>query len=280
MKRLSFIAGLCFTLFTYAEPSQNEVRKAIIGFNEVADHGTDPLLNCKQERFPPDQVSFQKGDDTKELYKKVDLDLPGELPLGSYEGDELTILTKEQADRLFKAFSEVEYMKFDYLHAGCEVRAHEFALMAKANGIEMGKAMTMYGDEIGSGGLYPQEWKDLKKNNKKTQIPVPDGFIGWRYHVAPYLLVKDGDEIRPYVFDIGVAKKTKTLGDWRKSLINATTEETNTFVRDRGHLHPDDKNPRREEVSYIGTELNKQELIREMGIYEFEYWDQKGLLSY
>lgn len=281
MKSLCLIAGIYFALhpLAYALDANLEgqpVNSAITDFNEVAGHATDALTSCNDGHLPPKKVSFKKGDDASELYKEVDLNLPKDLPMGEYEGDQLTILTKDQADKLFKAFSLVDYMKFDYIHAGCEVRAHEFTLMAKANGIEMGKAMTMYGESISEGGLYPKEWKG--KNS--DEIPVPEGFVGWRYHVAPYLLVKDGNEVRPYVFDIGVAEKRKTLGQWNTSLTDAATKETRTFVKDREYLHPDDLHPRKEGVSYIQTELNKQELIREMGFFEFDYWDQKGLLNY
>ena len=257
------------------------LRDAISGFNRVVTHATEPLANCDQGRLPPEQVIFEKDVDTKKLHQKVDLGLGDgtKLPTGTYEGDELTILTQEEADKLMRAFEEVEYMKFDYLHDGCEIRAHEFALIARANGIEMGKAMTMYGNEISSGGLYPKEWTRLAEQGAQDKIPVPEGFVGWRYHVAPYVLVQDGDEVRPYVFDIGIAKKPKTLSQWNQTLTNATREKTRTFVKDRAYIHPLDNAPRKEE-SHIGTELNKQELIREMGYFEFEYWDQKGLLVY
>lgn len=275
MKVLYFIIGLALCSHSYAN---QELKEAISGFNEVAKNSTSPATPCSDGRLAPKLVAYEEGDEAKDLHKKVDLGFKRSFETGEYEGDSLSILTVDEADKLFKKLSEVEYMKFDYLHAGCEVRAHEYSLIAKENGIEMGKAITMYGNEIDSGGLYPKEW--AKKVEKGEEIPVPDGFVGWRYHVAPYVLVKDKGEIKPYVLDMGIAKKTKTLSEWNSSLKNLEEEETRTFVIDRGFLHPDDKRPRKAGESFIETEINKRKLIREMGIFEFEYWDSKGLLSY
>ncbi len=274
MKILLILALFTLLNSTYA----NELYNAIAGFNKVASSATDPLTSCNDGKIAPKQVSFSKGDEASHLFEKVDLGLGHKFPQGEVEGEKISVLTKEEADKLFKAFSQVEYMKFDYLHAGCEIRAHEFALIAKANGIDMGKAMTMYGDTVDRGGLYPDEW--TQKEKRGETIPVPSGFVGWRYHVAPYVLVKDGNEIKPYVFDIGIADRPKTLSQWNKSLDFNKDKKTKTFVKERDFLHPLDRGPRPENTSYIQSELNKQELIREMGIFEFEYWDEKGLLSY
>lgn len=260
-----------YCISTQAEPS---VEDAIGGFNEIASKSTDPSFGCEKRR--PKEVVFEEGLDANQLHKKVELSLKGPFETMEYEGDLVTVLSKAQAELLFKDFSEVGYMNFDYLHAGCETRAHEFAMIAKVNGIEMGKGMTVYGDGD-RGGLFPEEWHQMEKRGEK--IPVPEGFVGWKHHVAPYLLVREGGEVRPFVFDIGVAEKPKDIEDWRKSLINQTSEETRSFVRERAVIHPD-TGPRDKEESFISTEINKQKLIREMGIWEFEYWDEKGLLNY
>ncbi|MBK26787.1 MAG: hypothetical protein CME70_22490 [Halobacteriovorax sp.] len=275
MKVFVFLIGI--TLFSNAYASA-ELEEAIKGFNKVASSATEPKFPCQERRVPPKQARYEEGVDASKLHEKVDLGFKKEFETSEYRGDSLSVLSPEEAEKLFKAFYEVDYMQFDYLHAGCEIRAHEYALIAKANGIKMGKAMTMYGTEIDRGGLYPKEWKEKDKAGEK--IPVPDGFIGWRYHVAPYVLVKDGDKIKPYVFDMGIAKKPKTLKQWNSSLKNMDEKETRTFTKGSDFLHPYDESPREPGKSFIGTELNKQKLIREMGIYEFEYWDSKGLLSY
>ncbi|MCR9203913.1 MAG: protein-glutamine glutaminase family protein [Halobacteriovoraceae bacterium] len=269
-----FLLTICFYCnIVVADPT---VEDAILGFNQVASTSTLPVDNC-EKRSPP-EVIFEEGLDANKLHEQVALSLKGPFETAEYEGDQITVLSKEQADQLFKDFSEVGYMKFDYLHAGCETRAHEFAMIAKVNGIEMGKGMTVYGNgDRSKSGLFPQEWKDKMANDEA--IPVPEGFVGWYHHVAPYLLVKEGEEIKPYVFDIGVAEKPKTLDQWKASLINSTQKETSTYVRERAVIHPD-MGPREVEESYISSEINKQKLIREMGIWEFEYWNEKGLLNY
>ncbi len=275
MKVLTFLIGLALCSYSYAN---QELEDAITGFNQVASRGTDPLMPCRDGKVPPRQVYYEEGADASKLHEKVDLGFSKKFKTNEYEEDSLSVLSREEADKLFKAFSEVDYMKFDYLHAGCEIRAHEYALIAKANGIEMGKAMTMYGDAIDSGGLYPKEW--MTKERAGEKVPAAEGFVGWRYHVAPYVLVEENGVIKPYVLDVGIADKTKTLEEWNTSLINRKEKETRTFVKDRGYLHPDDRGPRLPEKSYIDSEINKQKLIREMGYFEFEYWDNKGLLSY
>jgi len=170
-------------------------------------------------------------------------------------------------------------MKFSHYDGGCEIRAHEFALIAKANGIEMGKAHAVYGDgESFGGGLYPKEWKEKKRRGEA--IPVADGFMGWFYHVAPFVLVQTEDGPKPYVFDIGIAENMKPLGHWEKDLVSEKDEKARFKTQTRKKIYYDSPDSRMTEESEIHRELKKERLIQQMGFYEYDYWvNEQGLID-
>ena len=61
----------------------------------------------------------------------------------TFEGVKVSVLTKEEAQKLFDSFRELSYIPSKYLEDGCYARAHELALIAKNNGITLGKAFLL-----------------------------------------------------------------------------------------------------------------------------------------
>lgn len=269
MKILALLLTISFHWVSLAQMTQDvSVEEAIVGFGEVAARAGDVLTNCNDGLGDPAPIKVNlKGDPN--LYHK-EVKLSGEWPNRSvnFKEDQVTILSEEEAQRLFKEFSRIEYMKFDYLHDGCFDRAHEFSLIAKEHGIEMGKVFLSDKNEVAA--LYPKEWKT------KKDPPVPVGFVGWRYHVAPYVLVEKEGKLTPFVFDVGVAKKAKALEEW-KSDLHPKKEDHDVIFRDRSYLFKDSRWKKGNESS-IADQLEDQELIRDMGIDDFLFYREKGLI--
>ncbi len=265
------IIGLLIFLFsasiTAFGQGARDVGRAINGFNEIARSAGLPSANCNGRQsaaLAPIEV-VTEGDPNL-YYQQVELNGDWQNQKSSFEGDEVSVLTEEQARELFIEFSRIEYMKFDYLHDGCFDRAHEFALIAKNHGIEMGKVFLRDAEE--SASLYPKEWLG------KEDAPVPQGFVGWRYHVAPYVLVKKGNELVPFTFDVGVSEGPKSLQDWQKDL-NPRNKRHRTTFKDRGFLFEDSRWELGDESS-IAEQIEDQNRIRELGIDEFLYGREQG----
>jgi len=263
----------CFTLFLtllllnvapYAEVGLDEV---VSNLNQLADTATDALTNCEKGRAGQKFEIELKGDPGL-YHQKIELSVTGSGEAQSFENDSISVLTKEEAEKLFQEFSQITYMKFDYLHDGCFARAHEFALIAKENGIEMGKVFLS--DTQDKASLYPKEWRD------NDQAPVPSGFYGWRYHVTPYVLVKEGDKLVPYVFDVGVTSGPKAIEEWRKDSVYRESE-TELVYRDRAFMFADGGYSS-EGKSNIESQLKDQELMRSLGINEYLFRLEQGWL--
>jgi len=213
-------------------------------------------------------ASYEVTGEVSSYYSQIELDIISDKEMTSYKGDTVSILSKEQADQLFAEFSMIPYMMFDYLHDGCFARAHEFTLIAMSNSIEMGKVFLTDNEDMAS--LYPQEWI----NN--SSAPIPYGFVGWRYHVAPYVLVEAKGELVPYVFDIGVSNSPKSVEQWVASLTKNEQGATLVFS-DRAYMFEGSSYPVGD-VSNIAGQIRDQELIRELGISEYLFQLEQGWL--
>lgn len=266
MRIFGLILTICFyTINAYAEVS---IDSAILGFNQVADSATNAASNCDGERsFGRYEVNLE-GDPSL-FHKEVKLTTKPSGETQSFKGDEVSVLTEDEANNLFEEFSKIDYMKFDYLHDGCFARAHEFALIAKRHGIEMGKVFLSDKNEDAS--LYPQEWLD------SPNPPVPNGFVGWRYHVAPYVLVKKGGQLVPTVFDVGVASRPKSVSEWQESMIQDPLDEYRVTYRDRAYIF-EGGNSTSEDRSNIAGQFEDQQLMRELGVDEFLFRREQGWL--
>lgn len=265
------IAFATITLCFYVLNSSAQVMTVediLSDLNRVARTATDAPSNCDGlERRANYQVNLEGN--PEDFHKEIKLTSGPAKETSGFEGDEVVVLTEEQAQRLFEEFSEIDYMKFDYLHDGCFARAHEFALIAKRHGIEMGKVFLSDKNEDAS--LHPQEWLD------SPNPPVPNGFVGWRYHVAPYVLVKKGDQLVPTVFDIGVANRPKSVKEWQESMTQGPPDDYRITYRDRGYIF-ESGNSTSGGRSNIAGQFEDQQLIRELGVDEFLFRREQGWL--
>lgn len=113
---------------------------------------------------------------------------------------ELTVLGLDEANAIVTDFLNDKNIPFDYALDGCFARAHKMASLLDQNGIITGKAFVI-------GRLFA-----------KTKY----GPASWRYHVAPVVLVKIKDEIKPYIIDPALFSTAVPYEEW-KNLITGIT---------------------------------------------------------
>ena len=114
---------------------------------------------------------------------------------------ELTVLSPAEADKLVAQFLNDKNIPFDYALDGCFARAHKMAYLMQEKGIISGKAFVI-------GRLFA---------NPKY------GPVSWRYHVAPVVLVKINDEIKPYIIDPALFNKAVPYEEWRNLITGASS---------------------------------------------------------
>ncbi len=262
--------ALILLVYLYSTPSfSNEVLKLFAKAKKAVTHGVDAKTGCQLKTLSA-SIEIDPQIDSDLYHKEIKINLGRKIKKVNFQGDEVSVLSEEEAQDLFKLFSQIDYMKFDYLHDGCFARAHEFALMAKENGIEMGKVFLR--EKNDKPHLYPEKWKE------NPTAPVPSGFVGWRYHVTPYVLVEKEGELIPFVFDVGVADRSQNLEEWKDSLMDPKTTVVNDRVvtyRDRGYIY-ETGSSYYPDSSSIKSQLEDQEAIRELGIDEFLFQRDMG----
>jgi hypothetical protein len=224
---------------------------------------------CRQAGlFKPEFKTDLKRIDANDYHKNVQIQSGRSFKQVKHQGHNVSVMSLEEAQALFMAFSEIDYMKFKYLHDGCYRRAHEFALIAQQNGITMGKVFLSHADAHSR--LIPKDWKD------NDNAPVPIGFVGWYYHVTPYVMVEVDGELVPYSFDVGVADKAQSLEDWKENLSQKGHSYNTTFREVKYIYHDDDGELPGESI--IKSDLEDQEMIAEMGIDDFLYYRERGMI--
>ncbi len=264
MKNLIIFISL---LFLSGNIFCGDLESAIVGFDAVANTSTDAIVNCDSFQKPPD-ISVDLNGDPNLYHLDVKLGRSYGDKKSDYLGDEVSVLTIEEANELFEEFSRIKYLHFKYLHDGCFSRAHELALIAKEHGIEMGKVFLSSSSDRAQ--LFPKNWI----NN--PQAPVPSGFMGWHYHVVPYVLVEENGELKPFVFDVGVSPKGEFVEDWRNGLEIKSGAASLTY-KDRDYMFAD-TSYKTGEVSTIASQIEEQRLIEELGINEFLFRKEQGWL--
>lgn len=103
----------------------------------------------------------------------------------------LKYLTPAEVQELFIKASKMSDIPFDYREEGCYARAHLMARRFEKMGIPTEKVWI------------------------KGSILVPGTDIGWDFHVAPVVSVKnEKGEIKKYVIDPSLTNKAVPLDDW------------------------------------------------------------------
>lgn len=186
-----------------------------------------------------------------------------------FEGVNVSVMTKEDAERMFLEFQNIDYIPNKYIEDGCYARAHELALIAERHGIMLGKAFMVppaKGDHL----LYP---KNLKDQNPPR---FASSFSGWKYHAVSFVMVDNGGKLEPYVFDLGVSEKIQSFKEWKNNL-SSEPKKAKIIVRDKSYVFKDGEY-QSPGVSIIDRTRETQELIDELGMSEYLFQLEQGWL--
>ena len=113
MKILAITLTVCFHWFSLAQVTNDvSVEEAIVGFSDVAARAGYALTGCNDGLGDPGPIKVNLEGDPNLYHKEVKLS--GEWPNKSveFQDDKVTILSEEEAQRLFQEFSRIEYEKF------------------------------------------------------------------------------------------------------------------------------------------------------------------------
>lgn len=133
---------------------------------------------------------------------------------------ELTQLSEDDAFAIFTDMAMREDIPFEFLMDGCYARAHKMVRVLEANGIIAGKAFI-------EGELYA----DSKF-----------GEVGWRYQVAPVIMVKKGNAVVPYVLDPSLFSKPVPQTEWKAKIMSKSKSKfTREYYTNRFAYDTDDR---------------------------------------
>lgn len=261
-----FIISLKF-FASFSAFSQTAAPSFHRGLQEISQGAVAP--DCCLVHHASQNTQF-RGGDPNFFHQHVNLNIGrplGEATVGG-EHEGISILSEQQAQDLFNAFRSIEYLPFEYLDGGCEARAHEFALIAERHGINMLKAFMVPEND---GLLYP------KKFEYDPNAPFLNAFQGWRYHVAPSVVVRGEDgSHRLMVFDVGPTDEPTNIREWIGQLSpSGSTPEI--IYRNRDYIYHDGNytSPNR---SIISSVIETQRQIEELGESEYVFRVMQGWL--
>ncbi|WII73637.1 protein-glutamine glutaminase family protein [Bdellovibrio sp. 22V] len=167
-------------------------------------------------------ASFAQGDDLVPFAKQLDKTLrhlnksesrpcnaesvtPASARTVTFEGKRATVMSEEDAQKLFAEFQSNDEIPFDFSVAGCEQRAHEMSRLLLLKGITPLKGFATV---------------DLKKA-PRLKIPHPKKkgqIITWKYHVAPVVLVEKNGKIIPYTLDPSMESQAVPSTQWKADM--------------------------------------------------------------
>jgi hypothetical protein len=252
------IAIFLFLAFSTQAFSQGNVGRTRDFFNALKDLGQPPSA-CNEQIV---LANYKK--EKPVTYKDIKIRTREE-GKANYEGLRLSVMSKEEAQKLFEQFQKLSYIPNKYLEDGCYARAHELALIAKNNGITMGKAFML--PHSSNSLLYP---KSVEKGR------LDRDFDGWKYHAVSFVLVKNGNRVEPFVFDLGVSPKIQSFSEWKQNL-SSNPQRARIVVKDSAQVFHDVKFDSKDR-SIIDRLQETQDLIDKLGMDEYKFQLGQGWL--
>jgi hypothetical protein len=190
-----------FSLKT-SHPSFNEFRSLIEGAIQngaqllvTTDPDTQEIVDVRnpeegglESRRPPNAISEAEAQD---LFRQLAFHL---LTFG---------LPQERVNQEFNKLAAQKHIPFDYPDDCCYSRAHEMCRIMREHGIQ-GRKIWNYG----------HGWKNNRSTLRLETKNHPNGYVNWRYHVAPVVAVqKDSSEV-DMVMDPSIFDKPVLIDKW------------------------------------------------------------------
>ncbi|MCB0368420.1 MAG: hypothetical protein KDD45_03025 [Bdellovibrionales bacterium] len=161
----------------------------------------------------------------------------------------ISIINKEEANKLFKELSAHKEIPFRYPIDGCYARAHAMAQIAEKENITTGKVFIV--------GY-------LRVKTDSTNYPL----VEWGWHVAPIVVVEDGkqDQVGPQrehnvqyknykimVLDPSLANKPLSIAEWKNIMKydgdGGRPEVKKIYFGARYQYYPSDSNKKGWQIS-------------------------------
>jgi hypothetical protein len=133
---------------------------------------------------------------------------PPTAPAGDLSGG-ISVVSLARAQEVFRSVASRSDIAFRYPADGCYARAHLMCVQMISMGLKPGKAWAF--DDEAFKGKAPRLVALTRAH--------PDGFVAWRYHVAPALKVRKQDgTIVTAVLDPSLHDKPVSLATWQKRM--------------------------------------------------------------
>jgi len=166
-------------------------------------------------------------------------------------------LDEQQSKSVMDYLLAQKHIPYSFVEDGCYTQAHEIYQILQKYNIITGKAFIL----PNAGLLYPEALRSV----------VNPSFSGWRYHVAPFILV-DG-EVR--VLDPTLGKEALSLKNWAKRQNKDSDNAEVEFILRQGSymFHDSSYQPQDSGIERL------QDLVRlraELGENEFWWQFEQG----
>lgn len=123
----------------------------------------------------------------------------------TYEGQTGTVMSEQDAQKLFKDLKSHSEIPYEFSYGGCEYRAHAMVQIMRKKGITPLKAFAVV---------------DLKTTNVLT-APHPkkkNQTIQWKYHTTPLILVEKNGKVEPYTLDPSLESQAVPVSKWKSDM--------------------------------------------------------------
>jgi hypothetical protein len=124
----------------------------------------------------------------------------------TYESHTATVMTEQDAQKLFKELKAHSEIPYEFSYGGCEYRAHAMVKILREKGITPLKAFAVVDLKTANVLTAPHP-----KNKNKT--------IEWKYHTSPLILVEKNGKIEPYTLDPSLESQAVPIPKWKSDMI-------------------------------------------------------------
>jgi hypothetical protein len=125
-----------------------------------------------------------------------------------------TILSRDEANKVFSQLSHIQTIPFDYVEEGCPARAMAMSRVLDEEGITSARvfANAPYHFKV-SWTLQSKRVSDdlIRVDTKKSK----KGYVEWVFHTAIVVYVDDGKTIIPMVLDPSLFDRPVSVENWK-----------------------------------------------------------------
>src|SRR5262249_42607126 len=116
---------------------------------------------------------------------------------------------------------------------------------------------------------YAHDFFEEGANGLKADTPnVPEGYVEWRYHVAPTVKVNSGDgRPKDMVMDPSLFDKPVTVDEWKKSMKDDRSKiemtDDKPYFRTPGGIYVEEDEDRQDTKNTLKEHIEARDILRE-----------------